>query len=311
MRTSLASIGLCALGAAALAGCGTTTVRHVTTTITRPAGTSAPSASQATSATTTHGAPPSTTSATTTHGASPSTAGTAAFGRSTLAGKSPRAIILAAADALRAAHGYAMRADLVQDHQRTIIDMAEAGSRRYEASLTTGRSAFALIALPGSAFLRGNRAFWLGQAAPSPTTRARASRLAGHWLRVPASGSHAVTKSLGTLTPPRLARCLTEDHGSLSIAGHEMVGHTRAVVVRDAGNAPGATPSTMAVAASGSPYLLRYVATGATRRGGRIDVCNDGKGDGATGTITLTRFGRAPAIQAPAGAESGTGGTTA
>jgi hypothetical protein len=47
------------------------------------------------------------------------------------------------------------------------------------------------------------------------------------------------------------------------------------------------------------------VATGRTRRGGRIDVCNNGKGGGATGTITLGRFGSATSIQPPSGAQTG------
>jgi hypothetical protein len=77
------------------------------------------------------------------------------------------------------------------------------------------------------------------------------------------------------------------------------------IIVRDAGNAPGATPSTIAVSANGAPYPLRYVATGRTRRGGRVDVCNNGRGGGATGTITLGRFGNTPSIQPPAGAQNG------
>jgi hypothetical protein len=81
------------------------------------------------------------------------------------------------------------------------------------------------------------------------------------------------------------------------------------VIVRDAGNAPGSTPSTLAVAATGTPYPLRYVATGDARRGGPVDVCNTGKGGGATGTITLSQFGQIAPIQRPTGVSSADGAT--
>ena len=200
-----------------------------------------------------------------------------------------------------------MSADLVQDHSRTRIALTTTGRRTFDATLTVGGATFDVISVPGRAYLRGDSAFWRLHTGSGATARARARRLAGHWLEVPATGRHAVTKSLGTLSPGTLARCLTEDHGTLTIAGHATIAGTRAVVVRDVGDAPGSTPSTIAVAATGAPYPLRYVATGRTRPGGRVDVCNDGKGDGATGTITLSHFGGVPAIHAPSGAESGQG----
>lgn len=200
-----------------------------------------------------------------------------------------------------------MSADLVQDRSRTRIALTTTGRHTFDATLTVGHATFDVIDVSGRAYLRGDKAFWQLHAGSGTSARARAARLAGHWLQVPATGHNSVTKSLGTLSPGTLARCLTEDHGTLSIAGHATVGGVRAVIVRDAGNAPGSTPSTIAVAATGAPYPLRYVATGKTRSGGTVDVCNDGKGDGATGTITLSQFGRVPEIHAPSGAESGAG----
>jgi hypothetical protein len=252
-RGSDAVLLLCAC-AFALTGCGSTTIRHVTTTVLRPAATT-------------------------------STSTVASRGAvSPLSGRSALQTIELAASALRRSGDYAMRADLLQAHERTVIALTTSGRRRYEASLTIGQRMFQLISLPGAAYLRGNRAFWNSQSAAS------AARLAGHWLHVPDTGASSVTRTLG---------CLTEDHGTLSFAGHETVDGTRALIVRDAGDAPGATPSTIAVASSGPPYPLRYDATGVTRRGGRVDVCNNGKGGGATGTIALSQFGRTPSVQAP------------
>jgi hypothetical protein len=286
----------------ALAGCGSTTIRHVTTTITRPAATSAPSATSASATHTTTHATASHTTTTTSH----ETRAASRTAVSPLHGHSPLGIIELAAAALRRSHGYAMRADLVQDHQRTIITLTTSGRDRFAASLTTSHAMFSVISLPGAAYLRGDRAFWRSQV----PTAAGAARLAGRWLHVPDSGARSVTGTLGTLSPGTFARCLTEDHGALTVAGHATIDGTSALIIRDAGNAPGATPSTIAVTSSGAPYPLRYIATGATRRGGRVDVCNNGRGGGATGTITLSQFGHTPVVQAPSRAGSADGAQT-
>ena len=286
---------LIACGALGLAGCGSTTVHHVTTTVTRSTSASRSSTASSTGA-----------SSTPTRATRTSATTAVAAGRP-LTGRSPRQVIDLAAAALRHAGGYAMHADLLQSHTRTIIDVSANAGSRYEATLTSARSTFSVIALPGAAYLRGDAAFWRAQAKGDPSL---ATRLRGRWVHVPASGARSVTRTLGTLTPRTLARCLTEDHGTLTLAGHATVAGRRALIVRDAGNVPGATPSTIAVAASGTPYPLRYLATGATRRGGRVDVCNDGRGDGATGTISLSQFGHTPVVSAPAAAGSYGGSPT-
>lgn len=283
------------VGALASAGCGSTTVRHITTTITR----------SSSSTTTTPKVEGETTDQPSTANAPPS-AHRRRGGASTLAVRSPRAILRSAARALRHVGSYSMRADLRQNGVRTIVDLSAVSAHRYEASTTVGRSTFELIALSGTVYLRGNLRFWRGQAGSSAAGRARAQRFANRWLTLPSAGGRSLTRSLGTLAPGTLARCLTEDHGRLTIERRRpIIAGRRAIVVRDAGNAPGATPSTIAVSAAGVPYPLRYVATGRTRRGGHVDVCNNGKGGGAIGTITLDRFGSTPALEPPAGAQSG------
>jgi hypothetical protein len=289
---------LSVLGALAIAGCGSTTVRHITRTVTR-------SASHVVTTPTVEG---ETTRSTSPGGGAPLAGRRRHHHASALAGRSPRAILRAAAAALRRVGNYSMRADLRQHGTRTIVDLSAVSSHRYEASTTVGHTSFELIVLSGTVYLRGNARFWRAHAGHAAAARSRARRLAGRWLLLPAGDGRSIERSLGTLAPGTLARCLIEDHGRLTIERRRrLVAHRRAVIVRDAGNAPGATPSTIAVAADGVPYPLRYVATGRTRRGGRIDVCNDGKGADATGTITLGRFGATPAIQPPAGARSGPG----
>jgi hypothetical protein len=281
--------------AVAIAGCGGTSVRHVTTTITRSSSSTptTPTVAGETTAGSDSGGAAVAPKAKHTHA-------------SALAGRSPRAILAAAADALRQVHSYSMHAALRQNGLRTVVNLAADSNHRYVASTTIGRSSFELIVLSPRVYLQANRKFWLGQAGRSSAARARARRLAGRWLALPERSGRSLTHSLGTLAPGTLARCLTEDHGRLSVERRRpIVDHRRAIIVRDAGNAPGATPSTIAVSAVGAHFPLRYVATGRTRRGGRVDVCNNGKGGGATGTITLGRFGSSTSIQPPSGAQTG------
>lgn len=292
VRALAALLLVCAL---AIVGCGGETIRHVTRTITRTS-TNVPTTPTVEGETTARSA----------------RAGAAGGSRrhhrslTALAARSPRVILQKAARALRHAGGYSMHADLRQNGARTIVDLSAVSSHRYEASTTTGRSSFELIVLSGRVYLRANIHFWRAQAGRSRAARAPGRQLANRWLTLPPRNGRAVSHSLGTLAPGILARCLTEDHGRLTLERRRpIIDHRRALVVRDAGNAPGATPSTIAVSADGAPYPLRYVATGRTRRGGRIDVCNNGRGGGATGTISIGRFGATPAIEPPAGAQAG------
>lgn len=290
----LISLALLAVGAATLAGCGSTA--HVTRTITRTVSTAPAS-------------PPTTTSRSTT--ATTTAHAQTAPAASAIAGLSPRAIVVASAEALRHSGGYAMGADLRQGGRRTVIHLTTTGARTFFATLAVAGTVSDVIGLPGAAFLRGDLAFWRAQAGRSRAARTRAPTLANRWLRLSSAGARSVTGSLGTLASGTFARCLVEDHGTLSIAGRTRIGGTRAILVADAGNAPGATPSTLAVAATGRPYPLRYVANGPTRTGGRIDVCNTGRGGGATGTIALSQFGQIPPIQPPAGTGQAPGGANA
>jgi hypothetical protein len=159
-----------------------------------------------------------------------------------------------------------------------------------------GNATAELVGIPSASYIRANANFWRSQAGAS------AVKLAGHWIQVPSSNGHALTSSLGEFAPTTLSRCLTEDHGTMSIAGRATVNGQPAVLLKDAGDKPGSSRSVMAVAATGTPYPLRYTASGGQRPGGRVDVCNDGKGNNARGSISFSEFGKVPPIQAPKGA---------
>jgi hypothetical protein len=209
-------------------------------------------------------------------------------------GRSPAQIVTDASAALRSAHGFEMQGSIVEGRVRASIDLIAASSSSTDLRLTQGRTSAELIDGHSGNFIRANGAFW------TEHVGARAARLADRWIEIPTTSGRSFTASLGALAPNALARCLAEDHGSLRAAGKLTVENRRAVVIKDAGDKPGSSPGVLTVAADGRPYPLTYTATGGTRPGGRVDVCNDGKGGGARGTIVFNHFGHVPPIATPA-----------
>jgi hypothetical protein len=172
--------------------------------------------------------------------------------------------------------------------------MADASSTSLRLSVAVTRTSWQLIHLGPHSYLSCESGI-LGSACGTT-----GSQLTDRWIDLPVASSRAFTATLGSLAPNTLARCLTEDHGTLSIAGTTIVKHRRAIVVKDAGNAPGSSPGTLAIASAGSPYPLTLTVTGGKRAGGHIDVCNEGKATTETGRLTLGDFGHVPPIRAPA-----------
>ncbi len=162
-----------------------------------------------------------------------------------------------------------------------------------DLAFAIGGSALELIDLPAAGYVRANASFLRAHGG------ARAAQLAGRWIQVPTANARTTTSSIGVFAPATLARCLAENHGTLSTAGETTVDGRRAILIKDAGDKPGSSPSVLAVAASGPPYPLRYTGTGRQRAGGRIDVCNNGKPSDSRGTVTFSQFGQVPPIQAP------------
>ena len=279
MKTRCLLIALAFGCLVAIAGCGSGGSTHSSTT-------------SATTTAATSSAPTSSSSSTTP--ASSST--TAATG---LASVAPTRVLAAATAALRSAKGYEMRGTITQGHQRLRLQLTTTGPTTIDLVFAIGKADAELISLPNSSYIRANATFWSTQGGAG----AKAARLADRWIQVPSAAAGSVTKSLGSLAPATLARCLGEDHGRLSIAGRTTIAGRAAIVLRDAGNAPGSSPGQLAVAASGPPYPLRYTATGGQRAGGKVDVCNDGKANDARGSLTFSHFGHVAPIVPPANAQ--------
>ncbi|MGI8714398.1 MAG: hypothetical protein ACR2NR_14725 [Solirubrobacteraceae bacterium] len=199
-----------------------------------------------------------------------------------------------ASAALGRAHGFTAQGSIIEGSRRTELTLIDASPSPVDLSFTLGRTMAQLVRARGGSYFRANRVFWTAHAG------ARAANLADRWIEIPLTSSRSFTASLGSLAPATLARCLGEDHGTLSIAGKITIEHRRAILVKDAGDAPGSSPGVLAVAATGTPYPLAYTATGGQRAGGRIDFCNQGKADTTRGTITFDNFGRVPPVTPPA-----------
>ena len=182
---------------------------------------------------------------------------------------------------------------MMQSGQPLDFKLATAGANSVELSLSAGPSVAEIMDVPAGSFLRGSAAFWAAHLGP------RGELLANRWVQVPPTTAQTFNSQLGRFAPATLARCLVEDHGTLSVAGRTTVDGRDAVVVRDAGNVPGDGPGTLAVAASGPPYPLQVTSTGPQHPGGVVDVCNDGKGGTLQGTLTFSDFGHVPPISPP------------
>jgi hypothetical protein len=213
---------------------------------------------------------------------------------SSSASKSPAQTIAAAESALRSAHGYVIAGDMHQGKEKLTLRVTFGGSSKLEFDIGQGAGTAAIIALPGGAYVKANKAYWNSQGGGAIV------KYANRWIQLPASYSNKFAKQLGKFNPKTLATCLDEDHGKFSSAGTTTVNGKRAVVVRDAGGVPGGNPGTFDIASTDPAYPLRVTSTGPTLKGGKVDVCNDGKGSNLEGTLTLSRFNDPPVIKAPA-----------
>lgn len=210
-----------------------------------------------------------------------------------MASKSPVQIVTAAQAALRATNGFVAAGTLSQGGQTVRLRIVDAGASMVQVQMSEDGKSAEIIALAAAGYVRANRAFWNAQAG------VEAGSLADRWIELPASASQQLTSGFGQFAPSMFARCLGEDLGTLSRDGTTTIDGKPAVVVRQAGNAPGSSPGTLAVATSGPAYPLRLTSNGPTRLGGKIDACNNGKGGDTEGSLTLSDFDRAPAITAP------------
>jgi hypothetical protein len=210
-----------------------------------------------------------------------------------VASKTPARIVAAAETALRSANGFVATGTLTQGGQATRLRIVDAGTSKLEVQLSGSGKRADIVVLAGAGYVRANLAFWSAEAG------AEAASIANRWIELPATASQQLTSSLGPLAPNTLSKCLGENLGALSAGGTTTVDGVPAVVVREAGNAPGSSPGTLAVATNGPAYPLRVTSTGPTRPGGTVGTCNNGRGGDTQGSLILSGFNHPPAITVP------------
>jgi hypothetical protein len=205
--------------------------------------------------------------------------------------KRPTQILADAASALRSADGFELRGAENQSPHGLHIDILVSGPRSVDMSASNGADAYEILSVPSGLYFRANATYWTQRGG------ARGAVLADRWIR---SSSSTAAAGVDSFSAARLARCLTEDHGTLSVEGTSSVNGQPAVVLKDAGDLPGTQPGTLAVAATGAPYPLRVISTGRRRAGGRADACNGGHAGGSEdGTVAFSHFNQVPPLQPP------------
>ena len=209
------------------------------------------------------------------------------------ASKSPKQILADAASALRGASGFELQGTQSEGGKTLRVRLLASG-QSVDMAASIGTAAYEMLRVPTGFYVRANSSFW------TQRLGTRGAALADRWIE---TSDSALSSVLGHFAPATMARCLTEDDGTLTVTGTASIDGRPAIVIRDAGNVPGSAPGTLAVAATGPPYPLRLIQAGSQRAGGRVDICNDGHATGyETGSITFGHFNEVPPLEPPADA---------
>jgi hypothetical protein len=221
--------------------------------------------------------------------------------------KSPKQILADVARDLRKVKSYHFSGTSDDPSGRTSLTGDVTASGQANVVIRQGSAAARLVLLPSAAYLRANAAYWkLGGGASGAAV---AEKLAGRWVKMPASGGDGLTSLVDDMSPKRMASCVSTGTGTLDKAGIATVGGQKAIVIVDRGDRPGTTPGRMYVSATGRVLPLRVTQTGKRSAGGHIDTRCDAKTDDSTASdMRLSGFDRPLRITAPRGAITIPGG---
>jgi hypothetical protein len=217
--------------------------------------------------------------------------------------KSPQQILDASAAALRSAKTFHLEGK--EGGKKPTTAKADVGlPRELRLAITQGDTSASIMVVNGSLYIKANAAFWKQE-----QTGKAASKLAGRWLKTPASTGE-LRKTTGDLDPKVLSRCLATDHGTLADGGTATIDGQKAVVIIDKGDRPGTSPGKLYVAATGKPVPLHAIATGGDRPGGKKDPKCDDSPTHAGDEFTFSNFDE-PLNLSPPPAAIDLGGTGA
>jgi hypothetical protein len=200
-----------------------------------------------------------------------------------------------AAASLRAADSFRVEGRGTLGGQPNSSFTAAVAPSSLSLDLAQGGQVLQAIFVGGSAYVRANAAYWQDQ-----THSTAAAAFANRWISTRASSSQ-----LGSLqlTGAALGRCLLFNHGTLGVVRRASVGGHPVVVIADRGDRPGSTPTEFSIATTGQPVLLRALATGNQRPGGRRDAQCNGQGGRTGDELTISDYNQPLHITAPAQAD--------
>ena len=207
------------------------------------------------------------------------------------ADKSAGAILSDVSAAVRGAHSYRLIFTGKDSSGDVNFEIDVAGKNNAKGSLTS-QGATAEFVYSGSKFyLRGRQFF------DKVAGAAVGQRIGDHWVSLP-SASAGVTQLQEFTDPGKLADCIGSEHGTLSKSGTSSVNGKDAVVVVDAGDKPGTSPSKLYVATSGSPYPLKLEQTGPAKPGGSTTACG-GNSTTTQGTGVFDEYNSSISVTTP------------
>jgi hypothetical protein len=157
--------------------------------------------------------------------------------------------------------------------------------------------------LPEASYIKADASYW--KAAGGKNGDLLAKKLAGRWVKVPASVSADLKSVVTKLSPKYLASCATVEAGTVINNGIKTVAGRRAIELEIKGDRPGTSPGLTYVTADGPVLPVRTVQTGPRKPGGKVDErCEEREDHSTSGEITFSRFDAVPKLVAPRGALS-------
>ncbi len=187
-----------------------------------------------------------------------------------VAGKSPKDVIAAVADALEQADGMHISGTITDAEGPGRLDARVDAGGDVDATMDQGGQHFAFRLIGRDAYILGDAKFWESTAGDEV-----GAKLGGHWVKTSAFAGE-LKAIVEPLRPAGLASCLRDGAtGTLSTRQATLDGE-RVIVLVDKGDRPGASPGELYVAATGKPLPLRVTQSGPARPGGvKVKSCGD------------------------------------
>jgi hypothetical protein len=190
-----------------------------------------------------------------------------------IASKSPVGIVNAASQAAARASSVHIAGTITSGGTPITLDMHLVAGKGATGQISSRGLSAKLISVGRYVYINGAESFWKAFAGPTI-----AQKLAGKWLKTPATGSFS---SFGSLT--NMATLFSKafgSHGTLAKGPATTVNGQQVVAVRDTSKG-----GTLYVATTGSPYPIEIVKTGSS-----------------AGQVTFDQYNQPVSLAPPAGA---------